>query len=627
MRKIIFIISFGLIISVPAYAKWAPIADAPTRNSYVKEITVNDDGTYESIEEVTKIILTEVGRSEEANTMLYYNGDSEKINLLEAKTIYKGNPYKLDRSLIEDKPLASSPAGFDQYRQLLLAFPKTEKGAKVSLKYKFTLKKTPIDNFYADYFRFGGGELVASSRVKITSKLPLYVKVNDPEHYLRITKSKTKESYNLEIVLTKEIYKAVTNEPGDIVVSFKHIPSVSVSTIDNWENFGRKQAALTGKIYHQKLPQDFEQILKVAQSKTDEVEQINTVTSLLNDKIRYMGDWRTVSGRYVPRDLDKIAKTQLGDCKDFSAGTVAILTKLGFKAQVALTMRGLTRTSYEGLPGFYAFNHAIVKATGKNGKVYWIDPTNFESMAWGIFPDIARKKVLVLDEKNPIYETIPEVNFERAGIKLKRELKIINNNKVIEKGSLVLQNECTLGLIGSALKVSTDAIKNAIFYVLAGGTSIDEKDKKRMELPKLNSRIVKDISVNYSFERENEVLQTNAGPALKLAYNGIIPNIYNISQDNVADILIDGFPVTMLRQTIIKDVAVNNIESLNKKIDTAWLSVKRTCIVNQDHNLQIDESIVLHKNLISSEEFRKSNFIALKKWLKRNFNDVIIVFK
>ncbi len=627
MKRLIFVMFLWIGFLSDGHAKWAPIADAATKNAYNKEITVNKDGTFSAIEEISKVILTEIGRSQYANTVVYYNGDSEKVELLGAKTVYKGKEYKLDKDLIEDKPLASSYEGFDQYRQVLLAFPKTEVGAKVYTKYKFTLSKPALDNFYAETFHFGNGELVANSRIKITSKLPLYVVVNDPERCLRITKSKTKAAYNLEVVLTKEVYKSVNNEPGAIIVNRKHIPWVSVSSLNKWEDFAVRQGALIAKVYTQKLPFEFSQILAAAKKNTEEVEQINTVTSLLNNKIRYMGDWRSIGGRFIPRELDKISKTQLGDCKDFAAVTAAILTKLGLHAQVAATMRGLSRPSLDALPSFEAFNHLIVKVTGKKGKVYWIDPTNFESMADGIFPDIANKMALVLDPKDPSYEKIPEVDYRRAVTSLQRQLKILGNNKIFESGRLLLKNECTPGLIGSALKISTDAIKSAIFYVLAGGTTIDEKDKKSMDLPKLDSRIVKDIAVDYSFERENDILQTNAGPALKLTYTGVIPRIYNISQDNVADALIDSLPATEIRQTIIKNVKVKNVEAFNKEIKTPWVQVKRTCGFNSDHDLQIDDSVMLYKNLIPSEDFKKSEFIELRKWLKSNFNDVIIVFE
>ena len=42
-------------------------------------------------------------------------------------------------------------------------------------------------------------------------------------------------------------------------------------------------------------------------------------------------DRRSISGNVFPRDLNEVAKTQYGDCKDFSFVTGAILKKLGYK--------------------------------------------------------------------------------------------------------------------------------------------------------------------------------------------------------------------------------------------------------------------------------------------------------
>ncbi|MBU0745072.1 MAG: DUF3857 domain-containing protein [Gammaproteobacteria bacterium] len=626
MKPTIYSFFLWVIILTPANAKWATIADAPTKHSYNKEINVNSDGTIESIEETNKEILTEIGRNQDANTVLYYNGDSEKIDLLEAKTIYKGKEHPLDKDIIEDKPLASSHNGFDQTRQILLAFPKTEIGAKIYAKYKYSLKKPALNNYYADTFYFGEWNLVSGARIKITSKIPLHILVNDPKNYLKITERKTKDSYRLEIILKRPIYKAVIDESWPIIINKKHIPWVSVSSINKWDTLAVKQGELVAKVFTQKLPQDFEEILEKARQKTNEIDQINIVTSLLNDKIRYMGDWKSVSGRYIPRDLDKISKTQLGDCKDFSAATAAILTKLGFKAQIVVIRRGITNPSLLILPGLDAFNHAMVKVTNKQGKIYWIDPTNFASMAGGIFPDIANKMALILDPKHPGYEKTPESSPLKASSDLKRTLEI-SNNKITEIGDLVLKEANTLGLIGASLKVSDETIKNAIFYALADYTSLDEKDKKTMNIPKLNSRIVKEIALNYSFIRENDILQTNVGPALKLKYAGSIPKIYDISQDNVADTVIHNYPNTEIRQTIIKNARIKNSAFLNKEKKTPWLYVKRACSLNKNHDLQIDEKIILYKNIIPGEDFKKPGFIELKKWLNSNFKDVIIVFE
>ena len=78
-------------------------------------------------------------------------------------------------------------------------------------------------------------------------------------------------------------------------------------------------------VINQDLPPLHESIRKEASCMTHSVDQINKVTSLLSEKIRYMGDWRTIEGKFAPRSLKAVATSGVGDCKDFSASTAAIL--------------------------------------------------------------------------------------------------------------------------------------------------------------------------------------------------------------------------------------------------------------------------------------------------------------
>jgi len=452
--------------------------------------------------------------------------------------------------------------------------------------------------------------------------LPLYILTNDPKHSLKIIEKKHNGLYKLNIILTKPVYNSAIDEPEPIIIDHKYFTWVSVSSLNSWKEFAAKRGSEWTELFRQKLPNSFKRILAIAKKKKNEVEKINTVTSLLNDKIRYMGDWRTIKGRFTPRTLDEIDRSQFGDCKDFSAAVAAILSKLGFKAQIALVMRGMN--SLHIMPGFQAFNHAIVKVTGKKGNVYWVDPTNFESMADGLFPDIANKMALILDPKLPGYEKIPEINHKRAFVNLKREWNLVGGGKIIEKGEIIYKNESTLGLIGASLLISDDLIKNAIFKFLAN-KNLEQKSKNYIKLPKLNSRVVKDITINYGFERKNQVRSTNVGPALMMTYEEPISTICDISQNYVSDIMIYEFPMTFKRQTVIKNIYAQNIESLNKEIRTPWIYVKRKCNMNNEHDLQIDDTVIVYKNLIPREDLRKPEFLRLKDWLEKNFKDVIIV--
>lgn len=615
---------FILILSITTQAKWANPEDASIKISYDQQITINKDGTGQEIREIKFKILKEPGRDIAANYTLKYNGNSEKIKIITAKTIYKNKEYKLDSKLLEDKPLASAHGGFDQTRQILLAFPKAEIGAYICLKYSVITTEVPLSNFYASVFDFGNNALTDKAHVKLQSKIPLYLLINDPKQVLTINKdNKDGKIFNLEINLKKPFYQSVINEPRFGILNNKYLTWVSVSSLNKWEDLGIRFNESYQKVFTQNLPKDFIQIASTAAKKATDIEKINAVTSMLNDKIQYMGDWRTVHGQVIPRDLVTISNTQLGDCKDFAAATAAILNKIGFKAQIAMIRRGEKSFYPETLPNIAAFNHAFVKVISKNNKVYWIDPTNFQSMAGSIFPDIANKMALIINATNPKYEKVANINFQKAQTILTREIEVLKNNKIIETGDFILQNENAYGLTGAALQASESNIKDMLYNNLSD-SFLEEKNKKFLKLPNLKSRIAKNISLTYSFEQDNRMIKTNLGQALKINYKWL-DNFFDISSDYVTDIFVFDHPASYKRQTIIKNVSIKNIEFLNKQINTPWLFVERKCFINKDNNAQIDDNIIIYKNLITNQELKTPEFATLKEALIKDFKNVAVV--
>ncbi|MCT4635517.1 MAG: DUF3857 domain-containing protein [Rickettsiales bacterium] len=609
-----------------SHAKWAGFEEASIKMDINnQDIIIKKDGTYESIIEEEFEILKESARDKATRYTLYYDGDSQKIEILEAKTIFQGKEYPIDPKFIEDKPLASSSEGFDQQYQILLAFPKIEIGSKIYLKYKKTINTPPLDNYFSAFFEFGSREWLANSNIKLQSGMPLNIFVNDPENHLIITKDNEDDFQKLEITLNKDIYKHTINEPENGLDNYKLLTWVSISSANNWKELGKDLAEQNfAKIYKQELPKEFNRIAKSAAKIRNEIDQINVVTSMLRDRIQFFSDNTTVEGRLAPRNLVQISKTQLGDCKDLSAATVAILSKLGYKAQFALVLRGNTLFAPEALADLRFFNHAIVKAISKTGKIYWIDPTNIQSMAGNIFPDIANKPTLVLDLKDPIYEKTPGVDPKKAVISHNREIEIISDNKIVEKGNLLLQNEEALIITGAELYTSKSNIETSLFYALSG-TNLDSTNKKHMVLPELKSRTVKDVYITYSYEQDGRLFKTNLGKGLKLSYNRLgIDKFIHASQDTVSDLFI-GEPNSFKRRTIIKNIDVKNAESLNREINTKWVSISRK-LSFKDNILTIDDSTIVKKEIILNEELQTPEFLNLKRELEENFKDVSVVF-
>lgn len=631
IRLILSIFVITIVVLNSVQAEWASYEDASLKISYrYEEININGDGTYEIILEEHMEILKEPGRDRVASYNLEYNEDSQKIKILSAKTIYDCKEYKVNDALIEDKPLASNPKemGFDQKRQIVIAFPKAEVGAVACLKYRLVVAKVPLENFFSMVFYFDSEEFVNNSQLKISSQLPLHILVNDPEGILNITKDKEDKFYKLEINLIMPSYKHIINEPKGGFINPKHLTWVSVSSLNEWKDLAVANGKNYVEIFSQDLPEDFVRIAEIAAEKKDEVEQINAVTSLLIKKIQYMGDWRSINGRFKPRNLAEISGTQLGDCKDFSAVTAAILIRLGYKAQIANVRRGVGNPYPDTLPHLGIFNHAVVKATGKYGREYWIDPTNGVSMADGIFPDIAGKMALVADLERPGYEKIPTIDPNHAQRIWQRQIEILDGNSIIESGNVTFKNEAAIAtdMIGAALKLSERDIKNRLYYTLSG-VSLKEENKKKMELPDLSSRIARDISFNYCFEQNGSLLKTNMGSAIALPYD-FLDVFFDISQNSVGDILVsdDGAIGTIKKRTVIKGVYVKNVLSFNKEVDTPWLYIKREAGFNHNKEVQIDDTIIIRKNLITSDDFKKREFAKLKEDLEENFHNVAILF-
>jgi hypothetical protein len=338
-----------------------------------------------------------------------------------------------------------------------------------------------------------------------------------------------------------------------------------------------------------------------------------------------MGDWRSVSGQFFPRDLAVIDQYQVADCKDFSAATAAILNSLGFKADVVLVRRGTANRSFADVPIVGAFNHAMVKVINQDNLVYWIDPTNDVSMAQGTFPDIAGKMVLTLNLDQPQFEQIPEVSAERAQM-IRKEIITLQpkqNNNMFIKGKIALLGEEALYFTGKELYESPEQIKNELFYALSGSYVSDAK--KIMQMPDLSSRIVSDLNIAYSYA-DNKLLKTNYGYGIKMN-SPYIDHIIDTDLEQFSDQII-GPPKTRIVETVIKapkKATAKNLKELNYKIDTPWLYFERKCN-NQNKQTQIIHKMVIKTKYISNQDLKSARYKELKQQLQHNVKNAVVIF-
>ncbi len=612
-----------IFVSFNSHAKWINLEDSPTETQFYNSHTnVNQDGTAEEIIEFRDKILNEEGRSQ-SSFIKTYNANDSKIKIIEAYTLNNKSKYPIDLKTIEDKPLASAPQGFDQSRQILLSFPKAEIAAEIYLKYSRQIIATHLPNYYSNKIFFATDGCWNSSHRRITSKLPLFIEVNDPDNVLQVIQEQKNGLYNIDIKLKQPICRigAEASETG-IINSHKYT-WVTISSIESWNDYAKQLAAKFDEVINQPIPELFLSIVENAKLEKNEIAQLNLITSSVNDKIRYMGYWTSVKGQFIPRDLSLTASTGEGDCKDFTAVTAAILKSLGkYKVQPVLVSREEGELSLaQKLPDSSFYNHVFLKITNQVGKIYWIDPTNQISMAQGIFPDIADKIILILDQQKPDYEKTPAIDPQHAELIFQKNLEI-QGDKVINTGLFTLKGETAIWFAGAKLTNSEETIKNKIFSLLSG-QYLDEKDKKELLLPDLSSRIVDDLTFKFKYEQNNQLTRTNLGLAMNIRASSVVNGMINSVPNQLADLYI-GPNQSVKESIILKNIKLKNIESLNYENDTPWLYIKRSLKINGD-DTEITDKIVIKKNFITNEELKTTEYQVFKTALEKNIKNVAVV--
>jgi len=619
--SIIFSLILSSLFSSPTVARWATYEDAPAEVEFsTSDIVVDQEGKLEEIVEKQIKILNETGRNIFSVERIHFNENIERIEIIEAKTIVGSKEYAVPKEMIEIKPLASEISGFDQLSQIFISYPHVGIGTKLYLKYKAKTLKQPLPNYFALKYSYGQGAYWKKATLKLKSELPFHMIVNDPQERLAIKRCKEGKYYKLDVTSKKPAYDDLMNEPNINQIPNNQKTWVSISTFDRYEDFSKAVAKDYESVLTQELPPLQENIKKTAANITNPVDQINKVTSLLSEKIRYMGDWRTIEGKLSPRSLKAVADSGVGDCKDYSTSTAAILRALGYKANVTTVMRGISYLPPEkSLPSFSMFNHAIVKVTAPDGKVFWIDPTNFASMADGIFPDISERPALVLDQKDPSYEKIPSIDYQHSKMDIKGAIEIKENDILRTEGELKLIGESAQEFTGAALSHSLQVIEEATILNLCGESS---PLQKKVVLPSLDSRIVKDLAISYSYEQENHLLLTNMG--FGILFNFSWANNFIDTSTNQEGTTFVGLPITLQRTFTIKNVDADQAKALAYAFTSPWVEAKRECHLS-DRGVEMVENIAILKSFVTAEEVKSKQFQELKKTIKKYCSKIALI--
>ena len=263
----------------------------------------------------------------------------------------------------------------------------------------------------------------------------------------------------------------------------------------------------------------------------------------------------------------------------------------------------------------------MLRVQGKSGNVYWLDPTNFQSMAGGLFSDIADRMALVISEKTAEYEKIPPIDPINSISNITREY-YIDNDKVRLSFDAKFSGQFAWNLTGLGKFYSKQRLKDLLFMSINGNKFVDSKDKISSTIPNLESRIVEDVKFKLAYKADDLLLNTNLGKALKLKYKPLY-FFNNISEDDKIDFYMN-MPTFYDLKTMIKSHCIKNTKSLNYDIDTTWIKLNRSAKCINNDTIILDK-IIFKKSFIKNEETKTQKFKKLKKAIIDNYINIAVI--
>jgi len=625
IRILVTIVIGSVFFLLPdvSFARWAAFDDATAVVEFKNyDIHVRKDGTHTVTGEWQVSIIRESARSTYGLVQLQYNTKTSKITVDEAKTINGDTILKVAQDLIEDKPLASYESGFDTINQVSIAFPQVTIGSHLYMKTTETVGKVPVPDFYSERFYFGYGEYTQNTSISIESGIPLEVETNDPYSALTIETSKSdKGTYLITIKQTKPLFTMALAE-DNVYLNMQDLTWVVVSSSKEYKDLASGVVNEYEQRFEEPMPPAFESIYESAKKYSSPIDRINTITSLLADTVRYLGDWRPVRGGYIPRHLETIADTRFGDCKDFSLVTSAILRKLGYESYVAWVHRGVLPLPIPRLPFDKAFNHAIVWVKA-DGKVFWIDPTNYASFARGIFPDILDRQALIIHPKTPRIETIPQGEPGESIETVKVNVMFDSDAKTIIDAQLALQGRSAITLTGIDKLVSREILKDFIAEIIAPQKQIISTN---IEPVKLESRIVPDsVGLKAQVTVKHIAVKTTAGSAYLLDSYRLNPVMHLNSDTRGSDVFL-GYPDISNFETRLQNARLVGNKHLDCTVDSKWLRASRS-MKTDNNNIIISDTTEIKKKLIRNYDLKSEEFKELQRRLQTCFDNVAVIFE
>ncbi|HEY3597505.1 MAG TPA: DUF3857 and transglutaminase domain-containing protein [Paraburkholderia sp.] len=358
MRPFAFVLVAALIWTGGARAasggNAGSLVEPYTNEQETQTFTVNADGSYTKLDEMTLRVNTEAGVARVAQYYIWFNRNMASVDVIEAYTtspdgvrrdVQPGQIRDVQESRSFDAPM------FQDILEKAIVFPAVEPGARIHLKYRKTQQVPIVAGYFSD---FTPPDLAPTHNFRLIYDLPadkpLYA---DARGFVAVPPVTHAGRTRYEFRYDKAHFGRL--EYGSIAyVSYGD--RLMVSTYRDYAAFAATYRAsatdptATGSA-----------IVELARTLTAADPTPRAKAKTLYDWVRRNVRYVAVNvgrGAVVPHRATEILALRYGDCKDHVALYGALLDAIGVRNEPALLNSG-TIYSLPDVPGYGVLNHVI----------------------------------------------------------------------------------------------------------------------------------------------------------------------------------------------------------------------------------------------------------------------------
>lgn len=604
-----------VLLSNSLFAKWTSEEDLNYLYLYNNsDVTVETDGSYEETIEYELKILKDQAAKDQGIQLIPFDSESSKVKIISAYTINQGKKSKVDLTKVVEESLSDNKKGFTSYKALKIAYPKVKVGSILYLKFNRKIMKPSIKGHYSQAYNFGSLVYEKKSRVKYISKIPLYYNKLDSEEILDVKESKSGELYNLEINLRKPVLKIPRGEHYSLIED-SDLTLIEVSTHTDWSFMEQGLFKSYSKVIDEKIPNVFAPILTSAKNQKSKVDKVQKIVEGVINKLNYVGYWNTSHGKIRPRTLETIGKTLHGDCKDFTVLTIALLKKLGIKANPAFVYRaerGFGIFPRILSPSLSSFNHVIV-AIEDEKETIWVDPTNPYAFV-GALTDVSKRKSYILKQGNKKLSYIEQNKKNEDNLSMNTKFKFLKGKRLSVDGNIRMQGIFARPYIGLETKIGKEKIDQAILKAVSPELTpvtwnVSGSDFKTKRL--------RPLELKFNFTAKNDFSKVD--DHYEYSFMSQLPYVYKLGHEHRKTTLYLGGPLEMTKTIFLEKAKVVNDQSADCSLESKWVDFSRE-IDSSTEGIQIVEKFKMHETVVLKEDFVKDEYSVFTSNLSECMN-------